>query len=102
MSNDRTTIREATKAIVVGEEIGMGAVVTAGTKDRVIKNADNNFKKGVDMIFQGGLSRGGSFRGRGSGQPGNYQHTFSNSSNGRRAGERGSGIALALHTHCPQ
>lgn len=55
MSDEGTTIREVMKAIAVGDEVGIGAAATVGTRDRFIKNADSSFKKGVDMIYQGGL-----------------------------------------------
>lgn len=50
------TISEAMKAIAVGEEIGIGAAVAAGTRERDTKNADSSFKEGMDMICQGGLA----------------------------------------------
>ena len=57
MSDEGTTVREAMKAIAVGDETGIGAAATVGTRDSVAKNADENFKKGVDMFCQDGLTR---------------------------------------------
>lgn len=42
------------RAIAVGDEIGIGAAATAGTRDRIATSADDNFKKGVDMFGQDG------------------------------------------------
>lgn len=42
------------RAIAVGDEIGIGAAETVGTRDRVAANAANNFEKRVDMFCQGG------------------------------------------------
>lgn len=79
MNNEGTTVREAMKAIAVGDEAGIGAAATVGTRDRVVTKADSSFKKGVDMIFQSGLA-GGSVRSRGLRKPGNCQNPFSTGS----------------------
>lgn len=80
MSDEGTTIKEAMKAIAVGDEIGIGAAVTVATRDSMTRSLDSSFKKGVDMIV-GTVSQGGSARGRCSGQSRNCQHSFSTSSN---------------------
>lgn len=40
------------RAIAVGDETGIGAAATAGTRDRVVTSADKDFKKRVDMLSE--------------------------------------------------
>jgi len=53
------------RAIAVGDEIGIGAAATVGTRDRVATKADSNLKKRADMFCQDGEERMVSQGGRG-------------------------------------
>jgi len=57
------------RAIAVGDESGIGAAATVGTRDRIATSADSNFKKRADMFCQDGenwvVSQDGDVRGGG-------------------------------------
>ena len=49
MNNTGMTVREAMKAIAVGDEVGIGTATTVGRKERVTAKAYSNLNKGADI-----------------------------------------------------